>query len=1026
MESLMEKATSLCLALTVRYISNTPMFADAIALAAGRLHLWSGWAMLPSSDKLLLAKFLRYRPTELAQPKTLLEEVSALLSTNTPLFELVNIGTGTPDQIQEKDRYRLVPPLDPARVAAELLDAVSNWRSDRQTEEIPNNGDIILKQFLSDGFRVFLIPDSFRPYLAQPKESLKTQISPNTQKIQWSVDDLTDLAERLDSSSCLHNSHKSSLVKLLSEDKGIIAQPGKFYRVNAPTGTGKSVVMLLMALDAARRGHKVTIAVPSLVDVQNMVSALTTSSRVQGKTITIAPLHSQSRIAEMATTYFMDRNSGHPYDYSCLLDAFVSDGSVSAPGKEPCFNLTLPVLSRRSGEEKARRLNHCPFLFRCGKTSMLAQALEADIVVVNHHSLLSGSTRIPLSDDTPSSGVRSVIDILLKRSQAFLVDEIDGLLQTAISCSVFELELGNQYTANLLSKLRRHVEFPNTPIHGLKRSSHIRVSWALAYCTLMVNELLNLHHSGYFEWPKKETTWPTADDGLLTEKLKVDLASLDNLFVQLKRVPEELLRLQNNLAYWARNDGTHTPESMALELQQILDELASQGKIAKGSKPRERQKIKASLILRGRLSFLEQQLRNLQRDLPVLVRANIDYALDVQQALKGPEPITPTPNGPLHRTVYGFKRKELDREVSTLDVVAMRGDPHRTLLALPELTSLSYAGVERLFIGFSATAFFPGASSFDLPATNLIDVPDMPGHIRFENVNVTTAVSGSSLYERGERIRNLSKELWPWLKARLAKLKSDDRTVNRARLLLVTSSDADAEELASALYGLVDGPGKQVLLVRGSDTDVGAHRLPDNQKIKYADLTSFTQGPHATKTILVSSIFPMARGHNIVNANSESALGGIVVCVRPLPSSDRPGNNLAHICYETGNVIPASSEPGEGFLAERRLANGILFSIRSSSPAFSQQPPNIRHYTVMNILVTLTQLMGRARRGGTEVTCYFADAAFFDSKTTWASLLDASVKRLRENGEWLPFARHHAALATAILEYIQNSSKEAK
>ena len=79
---------------------------------------------------------------------------------------------------------------------------------------------------------------------------------------------------------------------------------------------------------------------------------------------------------------------------------------------------------------------------------MLDRALAADIVVVNHHSLLSGSTRIPLSDKTINTGVRSVVEILLKRSQTFLVDEVDGLLQTAISCGVFELELGNQHTTN--------------------------------------------------------------------------------------------------------------------------------------------------------------------------------------------------------------------------------------------------------------------------------------------------------------------------------------------------------------------------------------------------------------------------------------------------------------------------------------------------------------------------------------------------------------------------------------------------
>lgn len=1028
MLTLTENATALCLALTVRYISKEPTFADAEALAAGRIHLWSGWPELPFEDKLLIAQFLRFRPLELAQPKTLMEEVITLLNAKTPLFELVdtNRDIHIQHQILEKERFRLVAPLNPSCVVSELFDTVSNWRSDQLTIELPASGDIVLKQFLSAGYRIFSIPDEFRPYLATPGQALKLYNTPSLNNVSWITDDLAHLAEKLDKAENLHCSHKSSLIKLFGSDASVAAEAGKFYRVNAPTGAGKSVVMLLMALDAARRGHKVTIAVPSLVDVQNMVAALTNSAQSLGEVITITPLHSQSRIAEMATPYFVEHDTDHPYNYTCLLDAFSSDGSVSPPGEEPCFNLNLSIWNSRSGEERSRRVNHCPFIFKCGKTEMLDRALAADIVVVNHHSLLSGSTRIPLSDKTINTGVRSVVEILLKRSQTFLVDEVDGLLQTAISCSVFELELGNQHTTNLLGKLRRHVEFPNKPIHGLKRSSHIRVSWALAYCTLMVSELLNLHHSGYFEWPKKETTWPMADDGLLTKKLGIDQKSLNDLFDYHQTVPDQLRALQNNLAYWARSDGNQAPESMALELQQIVDDLARFGYMAKGSKPKERQKMKSSLILRGRLSFLEQQLRNLQRDLPVLVRANIDHALEVQQALKGPEPITPTPNGPLHRTVYGFKRKESNKGESTLDVVAMRGDPHRTLLALPQLTALSFANVERLFIGFSATAFFPGASSFDLPATNLIDVPDMPGQMSFENVNVTTAVSGASLHERGERIRLLARELWPWLKARLAKLLSDPQTINRARLLLVTSSDADAEELASALYGLVGGPREDVLLVRGSDTDIGAHRLPDNQKIKYDELASLTLGPHASKTILVSSIFPMARGHNIVNTNSESALGGIVVCVRPLPSSDRPGNNLAHICYETGKSISASFSPGDGVIAERRLANNILFNIRNSSPAFSLQPSNIRHYTVMNILVTLTQLMGRARRGGTEVTCYLADAAFFDGKTTWANLLEETVKRLKENGDWIQFAHHHAALSAAITKYLDYTKMETK
>jgi len=76
--------------------------------------------------------------------------------------------------------------------------------------------------------------------------------------------------------------------------------------------------MLLMALDAAKRGLKITIAVPNLVDVRNMTSALIASARALGRTTKIAPLHSQARISEMAEGHFADGVREHPYHYSCL------------------------------------------------------------------------------------------------------------------------------------------------------------------------------------------------------------------------------------------------------------------------------------------------------------------------------------------------------------------------------------------------------------------------------------------------------------------------------------------------------------------------------------------------------------------------------------------------------------------------------------------------------------------------------------------------------------------------------------
>ncbi|WP_204319316.1 hypothetical protein, partial [Escherichia coli] len=69
----------------------------------------------------------------------------------------------------------------------------------------------------------------------------------------------------------LHSQHAASLVNIWGDEPVRIADSGIFYRVNAPTGSGKSVAMVMMAIDAAERGHRVAIAVPTLVEVENTV-----------------------------------------------------------------------------------------------------------------------------------------------------------------------------------------------------------------------------------------------------------------------------------------------------------------------------------------------------------------------------------------------------------------------------------------------------------------------------------------------------------------------------------------------------------------------------------------------------------------------------------------------------------------------------------------------------------------------------------------------------------------------------------
>ena len=105
-------------------------------------------------------------------------------------------------------------------------------------------------------------------------------------------------------------------------------------------------------------------------------------------------------------------------------------------------------------------------------------------------------------------------------------------------------------------------------------------------------------------------------------------------------------------------------------------------------------------------------------------------------------------------------------------------------------------------------------------------------------------------------------------------------------------------------------------------------------------------------------------------------------------------------------------------VASRSLAYRNLNAIRYALPNFSSQPENIRHFTIMNILVDLAQLAGRGRRGETPITCYFGDAAFVDGKTSWADLLRASIQHMKKDGEWDDFCREHAGMAGAMEQYI--------
>src|SRR5205807_779967 len=121
--------------------------------------------------------------------------------------------------------------------------------------------------------------------------------------------------------------------------------------------------------------------------------------------------------------------------YHCRLSAY-AEGMQVVPGDEPCFRL-------RQTDAKMERSVHCPFARTCPKFDTYGEATRASILVVNHAAFLTGRIPMPIPrDDEPA--IMSVIELVLRRCQLVLIDEIDQFQHRAIEGAVGGLQTSSR------------------------------------------------------------------------------------------------------------------------------------------------------------------------------------------------------------------------------------------------------------------------------------------------------------------------------------------------------------------------------------------------------------------------------------------------------------------------------------------------------------------------------------------------------------------------------------------------------
>ena len=417
---------------------------QAAVIAAGRLDLWSDWADQPEDTQRMVGQFLRLRHNELGSPRRFLEAARGLRSNPTGSYHV-------PDNMPDNAITYVVArhgqqPLD---LAERLLEeAERTYRQARAPLPAAESGRW---SFGWRGESVVELPVTIRNAQIAP---VVVDTAPALPSFKVDLADLQDLADELGRADT--TTWRTPLIAELFDKlrdaadlpvTELMLLAGGIQLLNAPTGVGKTVLTHLLAIHLKRQGIPVAIVVGIIDDAastaekieQEIAAAHQLAAAIQGSLQTLqiegscVALVSPRRLQEKATTA-ADRDDWDRFDklaYGCALTSLVVDGPPPEPGEEPCTSLKRqqePASGRRAarrGRDEEPDRFACPYLSACGRHRGFHEAAKADILVTNHHNLISGTVPVPVRIDGLEYNRMSVLEFLMRLFPALVIDEVD-------------------------------------------------------------------------------------------------------------------------------------------------------------------------------------------------------------------------------------------------------------------------------------------------------------------------------------------------------------------------------------------------------------------------------------------------------------------------------------------------------------------------------------------------------------------------------------------------------------------------
>lgn len=859
------------------------------------------------------------------------------------------------------------------------------------------------------------------------------------------------LSQRHKSVRYLHKTLKNFLKNLRTTDgalKELELLSGSMQVLNAPTGSGKTVLVRVAASWAAMNGYRIALVVPDVRATLNMAWDISKD---------LAWLHQEGHLEDPATCVpLMSPSSMHrrALDYAALAPsggiaewdernkqdlALLSYGCAQRPlmdppdlyphGEENCTNLT----SEATGSTQ----HACPYIPVCGKFRQFYDATHATVVVTNHANLLDGRTRIGMVLDGQQHqgkprGTRgiSVLEAVLRGFDLVFIDEVDAFQTTAIDRCTTEMTLASRKRGSALWDIdtdSRHLP----SVHGADvraPTSHTRHMAEALLGWLSAAGGLKLNPSSRLDDPdgssRDNAGWRLADsrDRELIQLLFPDLALAPG------EVPSELFVFLEGLMpeRWhapRRPRGESEPEGADWdEARRALAALVA---------PRSENYLKE--VKNALHELLVEAVHDQNRRAAVVnllltrtVLKDLDYALDrlrdeaqslrhldlasVRKILESTQMSTVTsyyPVATLGRSINGYQVKGMEKPETDAELLtrSFGGDPHAFVSEIGGLTALMVAGVQRPVLGLSATAFLPQAVREHVHAPVRWWIPDTrPNSIVTQATAVyygddqspvrkPIQIGGIPVEHKPKALRDLGKGLYEQqLVKHLAQLKNSEEDKDRARVILTVNSYEQAVYLAAGVAQAQGLDHRVCVLVKSrTPREYEQHLPPHVQRLVREELEQFPDRGE----ILVAPLAVVSRGLNIV-VGTRSAVRNIYLCTRPVLSIEDTTWLHASVNAAGTNAIRASGDDPLAALSNGKLASWQQLTRILRSPAqFSNMAHELQEELVAGLLVQLIQLAGRARRGETDMHLYIVDYSLHD--TTFSSDLAAIIKRIYRN-----------------------------